>query len=123
MCCQIEGLDRTHSVLPPCLKLVTGAVVMGISGKRQQLNWLCQLLSITNEHVQSFIKPLIFQWIDWDCGQELVQVHPLVWSYHVPPRVLKGFPPVILFMCMPTTGHGRAEHHQNTGIKKLVDAF
>lgn len=97
MCRQTESLDRNNGGFPPCLKLGAGVVVMGISGPRQQLNWLCQLLSITDEHMQSFIKPLIFQWIGWDCGQELPQVHPLVLSYQVLPQVLNGFSLVFPF--------------------------
>lgn len=59
-----------------------------------------------------------------DRGQELPQVHPLVLSYSVLPGVLNGFPLVRLFMCLPTTSHGRTEHDQNsTGIKKSVQAF
>lgn len=114
-----EGLHSNDGSLPPCLKLGTGAVVMGISGTSQQLNWLCQLLSITDEHMRSFIKPLIFQWIDWDCGQELPQVQPLALPYMVLAGVLNGFPLVILFMCMPTTSHGRTEYRQNNTCIKF----
>lgn len=51
-----------------CLKLGDGAVVTGISNTRQQLNWLCRPLSITNMHVQSFIRRinlLSFNGVRW----------------------------------------------------------
>lgn len=53
------------------LTLGTGAVLMSIAGAGQQLNWLCQLLSISSKHVWSFIKPPIVQCIEWDGGQVL----------------------------------------------------
>lgn len=120
---RLKAWTRSGADLLPCLTLGTGAVVMGIIGTRQQLNWLCQLLSITNEHVWSFIKPLIFQWIDWDWGQELPQIHPLVLSYWVPTGLLTGFPLVLIVLCLPTEGHSQTERDQSsTGIKKSVSA-
>lgn len=55
------------------LKLCDRAVVTGISNTFQQLNWLCQPLSITNMHVESFIRRVnllsfnVVWWGFWLC--------------------------------------------------------
>lgn len=52
------------------LKLGDRAVVTGISNTSQQLNWLCQPLSINNVQVQSFIRGinlLSFSGVWWGC--------------------------------------------------------